>query len=54
MSGKCDKIGAQRGCKACVHYWIIEGSEGPVSKGVCKLCGAECEFENFVRHKLGR
>lgn len=31
----------------CVHHWIIEPPNGPVSKGVCKLCGAEKNFENW-------
>ena len=30
----------------CRHYWVIESAEGPTSKGVCKLCGAEKEFFN--------
>ena len=30
----------------CRHYWIIESTEGPTSKGVCRLCGAEKEFFN--------
>ncbi len=30
----------------CRHYWIIESAEGPISKGVCRLCGAEKEFFN--------
>ncbi len=31
----------------CQHYWIIETPSGPVSKGVCKYCGAVKEFQNF-------
>jgi hypothetical protein len=31
----------------CRHYWIIESPNGPTSRGVCKLCGAEKEFQNF-------
>ena len=30
------------------HYWIIQAAEGPTSKGVCKLCGAEKEFLNSM------
>lgn len=30
----------------CSHYWIIEPAKGPTSKGVCKHCGAEKEFQN--------
>ena len=31
---------------SCRHYWIIESARGPVSKGVCKFCGAQKEFHN--------
>jgi hypothetical protein len=30
----------------CRHHWIIDSAEGPLSKGVCKHCGAENYFHN--------
>ncbi len=33
--------------KTCVHHWVIEPPKGPVSRGVCKKCGAEQEFPNY-------
>jgi len=30
----------------CRHFWIIEGAQGPTSRGICKFCGAEKEFRN--------
>ena len=30
----------------CTHNWIIETSYGPTSKGVCRLCRDEREFDN--------
>ena len=30
----------------CPHHWLIETAAGPVSKGVCRLCGEEREFTN--------
>jgi len=30
----------------CAHHWIIETATGPVSKGMCRLCGEEREFSN--------
>ncbi len=30
----------------CVHHWTIETSQGPMSKGVCQLCGEQREFHN--------
>ncbi len=32
----------------CHHYWVIESPKGPTSRGVCKFCGAEKEFKNYV------
>jgi len=32
----------------CCHYWIIESAAGPASKGVCKFCGAQKEFKNYL------
>lgn len=29
------------------HHWIIESANGPTSRGVCKLCGVEKEFDNL-------
>ena len=31
----------------CIHHWVIEPPTGPVSKGVCKKCGEEKEFDNI-------
>ena len=36
----------------CHHRWVVEGPEGPISKGVCKLCGAEKGFKNYFRDCL--
>ena len=32
----------------CQHHWLIESPNGPVSIGVCRLCGAEKEFQNYA------
>ena len=32
----------------CTHYWVIDSANGPVSRGVCKLCHAARGFENSV------
>jgi len=32
----------------CPHHWIIERAAGPASKGKCRMCGAEREFDNSV------
>jgi len=35
--------------RKCQHHWIIETPKGPISKGVCKYCGAAKEFQNYWR-----
>jgi hypothetical protein len=32
----------------CVHHWVIEPPAGASSLGVCKVCGAQREFQNYV------
>ena len=32
----------------CRHQWLIETPAGPSSKGVCRLCGAQGEFQNYI------
>lgn len=33
--------------RTCHHYWIIDIPEGPTSRGICKFCGMEKEFDNM-------
>ena len=33
---------------ACQHHWVIERPAGPTSRGVCRHCAAEREFENYI------
>jgi hypothetical protein len=47
MSGKVkEKVRAQTQNEPCRHYWVIEVANGPVSRGVCKYCGARKDFYN--------
>jgi len=39
---------AKRGRALCHHHWVIESANGPVSVGVCRLCGARREFFNYL------
>ena len=32
----------------CVHQWLIDPPAGPSSQGVCRLCGEEREFRNYI------
>ena len=31
----------------CVHYWVIESANGPVSLGVCQKCQERRHFHNY-------
>ena len=33
---------------ACQHHWMIDKPAGPVSRGVCRACGEERDFRNYV------
>jgi hypothetical protein len=33
--------------ESCHHYWVIEMPKGPTSRGRCKFCGTEREFDNL-------
>jgi len=45
---RASKSSELRARPSCCHHWIIEFTEEPTSKGVCRLCGAEKVFENHV------
>jgi len=34
----------------CRHHWVIESPAGPVSNGVCRLCGEKREFKNYLEN----
>jgi len=39
--------------RQCAHYWVIAPPTDAVSKGVCKKCGTEKDFENFLPSDKG-
>ena len=32
----------------CRHHWVIQPADGPVSNGLCRVCGETREFKNYV------
>lgn len=34
----------------CSHHWLIDAADGPTSRGVCRLCGAEQQFKNYLEN----
>lgn len=30
------------------HHWVLDEPNGPVSNAVCRRCGAEREFRNWL------
>ena len=37
----------ERKQETCVHHWVIDPPEGPMSQGICRKCGTTREFQNF-------
>jgi hypothetical protein len=35
------------------HHWLIDNQDGPVSKGVCKVCGVGRDFSNGFKRMTG-
>jgi hypothetical protein len=33
---------------SCRHQWLIDTPAGPSSRGVCRLCGEERQFQNYI------
>ncbi len=33
---------------SCPHHWVIQEADGPQSAGICRLCGAVKEFNNYL------
>ena len=34
----------------CCHYWVIQPAAGPLSLGVCQVCGDNREFKNYLEY----
>ena len=34
--------------EVCCHHWAIQPATGPLSQGVCRICGEVREFKNYV------
>ncbi len=32
----------------CKHQWVIDSPAGPSSKGVCRSCGEQRDFLNYI------
>ncbi len=38
----------------CVHHWVLAPPDGPISKGECRRCGKERDFENYIEAGWGQ
>ena len=48
INGSTAVLEAERSSETtCHHYWIIDVPKGPTSRGRCKFCGLEKEFDNL-------
>ena len=34
----------------CIHHWLIDPPDSPVSMGVCLKCGLQREFKNYTAY----
>ena len=32
----------------CLHHWVIDKPAGPTSSGVCRMCGEQRQFPNYI------
>lgn len=32
----------------CQHHWVIDKPAGPTSRGTCRTCGKERDFQNYI------
>ncbi len=46
LSSAFDQSARQRSCS---HYWVIEDVSDATSRGVCKYCGAQRDFNNYCQ-----
>ena len=37
----------------CIHYWIIDVPDGPISQGRCRVCGEAKDFLNYLESYTG-
>ena len=42
------KIESISSVATCRHHWVIQPADGPVSNGLCQVCGETREFKNYV------
>ena len=53
MEGSTTVEGAGAGAEVleapiCAHQWLIDTPAGKFSKGTCRLCGEEKQFQNYI------
>lgn len=42
-------------CRTLVgqHHWLIDSPKGPASRGICRACGEERDFQNYLEETFG-
>lgn len=46
------KVQEVQDTSGCAHHWVIETPSGPLSKGVCRICGMEKKFQNYLENSV--
>ena len=42
------RIPEARDLTGCEHHWVIDKPAGPTSRGTCRACGEERDFQNYI------
>jgi len=48
LASYLNAIKGKKSKEICIHHWVIQPANGPVSNGACQICGENREFENYV------
>ncbi len=49
INDQLDAIGSvEDSVPSCQHHWVIQDALGPVSIGMCRVCGDYKEFKNYL------
>ncbi len=44
-----DRVAEEPTVPQCLHHWVIETADGPISEGVCQKCAEVKTFANYVQ-----
>ena len=48
VAERASRAEERAGQAECQHHWTIDIAAGPVSTGMCQICGTRKEFHNYL------